>query len=144
MTSRRVPCINPNDGKPRRADPTVIWQVPRDMRFVLPTGMSYLAAGRVVLLRPGRPGQSLSPEDWGQGVAVQVTAVLLVSALHAHFVTEGGCPNNGRVYTRKPRVVHLRAGQRITVTPAASMTGELHAFPLRQEATAAQPAPRHD
>lgn len=107
------------------------WEVPRDTAFNLPEGMAYAATGRMVLMGPQRPPQTLKPEDWDEATASQVQALLLVSAVHCGFIAGGTFPFAGDAYARRPTVVSLRPGQWLEVRIAESRTGQLWAFPLR-------------
>ncbi|RZK99794.1 MAG: hypothetical protein EOP36_18090 [Rubrivivax sp.] len=107
------------------------WEVPRDTPVKLPDGMTYAAVGRMVLMGPERPPQTLKPEDWDEATASQVRALLLVSAVHCQFTVGGTFPSAGHAYARRPTVVSLRPGAWVVVSVAETRTGQLWTFPLR-------------
>lgn len=108
----------------------VPWAVPRDIQCAPPAGMRWAGPGRRLILGPTTPPQTVRPEDWGKAVAAEIQAVMLVSAIRAHAQCIGRWPTPHAVFTRRPTLVHVSAGERLTVSPAESRTGELWAFPL--------------
>lgn len=122
-----------------RWDPEVPWEVPRDLRWPLPAGMQWAAAGRCLRLGPATPAQVIRPEDWGDAVAGRVQAVALVSAIHAHALCIGHLPSGYAIYTRRPALVHMSLGDHLTVRVAKSRAGELWAAPLARVVGPPQP-----
>lgn len=110
--------------------PSHPWTIPRDLKCTPPAGMTWAAPGRLLLIGPQRAREVIRPDDWGPEVAPQVSAVMLVSAVQAWVICLGCIPLDGRVFTRRPRVFHLRPGEGLSVSAAESRTGELWAFPL--------------
>jgi hypothetical protein len=104
--------------------------VPRNLAVELPAGMTYAAAGRMVVISPQSPCHSFGFEDWGQLIAGRASALLLVSAVQCHYVISGTTAA-GCIYPFCPKFIHTGPRQRVSVCPADGHTGELWAFPLR-------------
>lgn len=113
-----------------RWHPAFPYEVPRDLTMKLPSGLTYAGAGRMVLVGPQRPRQSFRLEDWGEAIASQARALLLVAAVQCHYQAHD-LPAVGRLLTRRPQFVHIHPGQRVEVSSGESRTGELWAFPIR-------------
>lgn len=111
-------------------NPDFPWAVPRDLTAKPPAGMVFIGAGRMVLIGRQQPAQPITPADWGEVIGSQTRALLLVCAVQGHYSVQDW-PAAGHLRTNRPALVHLALGQRLTVTPADSRTGELWAFPLR-------------
>lgn len=114
-----------------RWDRGVPWEVPRDMAAKPAAGMRWAATGRCLTIGPDSPPQVIRADDWGDGVACQVQALMVVSALQARIESPSDPWQSVRkVLTRRPVVFRLGAGSVIKVSPAESRTGELWVFPL--------------
>ena len=106
------------------------WTVPRDIQCAPPTGMRWAGPGRCLILGPTTLPQTVRPEDWGDAAATEIQAVMLVSAIRVSAECIGRWPVSHAVFTLRPTLAHVRIGERLTVSPAESRTGELWTFPL--------------
>lgn len=113
-----------------RRSPDHALKVPRDLTVELPTGVTYAASGRMVVIGLRSPCHSFGFEDWGQRIASQANALLMVSAIQCYFASSNQTAA-GRIYGFCPKFIPLEPGQRVSVCPADGDTGELWAFPLR-------------
>lgn len=106
------------------------WPVPRNLQCQPPSGMRWAAPGRCLILGPTKPPQTIRPEDWGDALATEIQAVMLVSAVYARAQCIGRWPTSHVLFTRRPTVARVSVGGHITVSAAGGHTGELWAFPL--------------
>lgn len=113
-----------------RWHPGFPYEVPHDLAVKLPAGLTCAGTGRMVLVGPQRPRESFGLDDWGEAIASQARALLLVSAVQCHYQAHD-LPAVGRLYTRRPQLIHLGRGQRVEVSSGESRTGQCWAFPLR-------------
>lgn len=106
------------------------WTVPRGLQCAPPPGMRWAGPGRCLILGPTTPPQTVRPEDWGDAAATEIQAVMLASAIRVRAECIGRWPVSHAVFTLRPTLARVSVGERLSVSPAESRTGELWAFPL--------------
>lgn len=104
--------------------------LPRDLRCPPPNGMAWAGAGRQFLIKPSGPSQFIELGEWGDEVASQIVALMVVSAVQAQALVSGPLPTSHHVRSRRAIVIRMQRNYSVRVNPRESRTGELWAFPL--------------